>query len=155
MSYYKTIHWCFTRAFSPPQVVKGRASRLLLNQDLHIGSLSIQGMDKSSMQLGNCLVHPSMQWFQSAVVQLCGVQDCLLHVTEALTRQLCASARQFLETLDGGPLTAELVERAGGQTALLETLLSRYDPSRNMERESKCWSGEVNPNKLGYIREVA
>ena len=113
------------------------------------------GMDKSSMQLANCLVHPSMQWFQSAVVQLCGVQDCLLHVTEALTRQLCASARQFLETLDGGPLTAELVERAGGQTALLETLLSRYDPSRNMERESKCWSGEVNPNKLGYIREVA
>ena len=22
---YKAIHWCFTRPFSPPQVVKGRA----------------------------------------------------------------------------------------------------------------------------------
>lgn len=79
-----------------------------------------------------------MQWFQSAVVQLCGVQDCLLCVTESLIQQLCASARQFQETLDGETLMAELIEKAGGQTALLETLLSKYDPSRNMDRESKC-----------------
>ena len=62
----------------------------------------------------------------------------LTHVTRVLVGQLCNSANLFHQTLEGQlVLDCDLIDRAERQTALLQALLTKYDPSKNIESESE------------------
>ena len=80
------------------------------------------------------------QWLQSAVLVLSKVQVILTHVLRSLVSQLCVSAELFLGSLGGGALpSADQIDSAHGQVAMLEALLKKYDVSKNIESEGKLY----------------